>query len=105
MCSRYFYTPGHTKIIDEVSTNCTTCARLRQLPAELFSESTTLNHTFGANFSADVVRREGQKILLIREKLSQFTLTTFIFDESAESLRNSIFSKVVEFIPADGTTI
>ena len=105
MCAKYFYTPGHTKIIDEVTSNCSTCARLRQLPTELFSESTTRNNVFGSHFSADVIRRESQKILLIREKLSQFTLTGIIPDETADSLREELFSKVLDFIPSSGTTI
>ena len=105
MCSKYFYTPGHTRIIDEVSSNCSTCARLRQLPTELFTESTMLNDTFGSNFSADVIRREGQKILFIREKLSQFTMTSIIPDETANSLRDELFSKILEFIPSNGAVI
>ena len=38
--SRYFYSPGHTRIMEEISNNCSVCASLKQLPAELFSEST-----------------------------------------------------------------
>ena len=73
--------------------------------SELFSESTTLNETFGSHFSADVVRRNGQMILLIREKLSQFTLTGLIPNETADSLREELFSKVLELIPNSGATI
>ena len=60
---------------------------------------------FGSCFSADVIRRQNQKILLSREKLFQFTLTTFIPDETAWSLGESLVSKVVELIPDDGVTI
>ena len=105
MCAKYFYAPGHTAIIDEISTNCTTCSRLRQLPTEIFSESTTQTSSFGSNFSADIIRREGQKILLIREKLSQFTLTALVPDETADSLRDGLFSKILELIPASGATV
>ena len=105
MCSKYFYTPGHTAIIDDVTESCNTCARLKQLPPEMFSESTAHNKVFGSNFSADIIRREGQKILLIREKLSQFTLTTLVPDEKADSLRDGLFCKILELIPTSGATV
>ena len=103
--SRYFYSPGHTRIMEEISNNCSVCASLKQLPAELFSEITVENETFASNFSADVIKREGQKILLCREKLSQFTITCIITDETADSLREALVSSTVEMIPATGTTI
>ena len=105
LCSRYFYTPGNARIIDEISMKCSTCASLRQLPKEIFSESTEINETFGSHFSADVIRREGQKILLVREKLSQFTITSLIPDETAHSLGDTLIASVIEFIPNDGAII
>ena len=103
--SRYFYSPGNARIIEEISTNCSVCATLKQLPTELFSESTTINETFGSNFSADVVKRDGQKILLVREKLSQFTVTCFVADETADSLRDGLISNIIEMIPASGAVV
>ena len=34
--SRYFYSPGHARIVAEVTDNCDVCASLKQLPAEIF---------------------------------------------------------------------
>ena len=51
---------------------------MKQRPNELFSESTVETPNFGANFSSDVIKMHGQKILLTREKLSQFTITRLI---------------------------
>ena len=40
LVSRYFYTPGYQRIIDEVSDSCQMCSALKQLPKEVFSETT-----------------------------------------------------------------
>jgi len=103
--ARYFYAPGNARIIDEVTTNCPVCTSLRQLPPEVFTESTQLVDTFGSNFSADVVRKETQKILLVREKLSQFTITTLIQSENADDLRDALVLSILEMMPASGATV
>ena len=103
--ARYFYAPGNARIIDEVTTNCPVCTSLRQLPTEIFTESTQFVDTFGSHFSADVIRREAQKILLIREKLSQFTMTTLIESESADDLRDALVLSILEMMPASGATV
>ena len=102
---RHFYSPGLTRIIDEVCDSCVTCTSLKNLPKELFSESTSENRTFGASFSADVIKKDGQLIFVCREKLSQFTFSRIITDETADSLRDSLVTAVIEFIPESGTTI
>ena len=50
LSSRYFYSPGQARIIDEISNKCSVCASLKQLPAKLFSESPVENETFGSHF-------------------------------------------------------
>ena len=105
LMSRHFYCAGQARIIEEVTATCTICASLKQLPTEIFSQSTTETPVFGANFSADVIRKDGQMIFLCREKLSQFTLTRLIPDETADSLRDSIVAGVIDFIPETGTTV
>ena len=105
LMSRHFYCSGQARIIDEVTSSCTLCASLRNLPKELFSETTVRTPTFGANFSADVIKKDGQLVFLCREKLSQLTSTRLIPDETADSLRDSIVTAVLELIPDTGTTI
>ena len=102
---RYFYSPGYGRIVEEVTDNCVVCSSLKQLPAQLFSESTVETPTFGANFSSDVIRMHGQKILLSREKLSQFTQTVLIKDETADSLRTALIAQILEFIPSSGASV
>jgi hypothetical protein len=83
LVSRYFYSPGQARITDEVCDSCVTCTSLRKLPKELFSESTTATETFGSSFSADVIKKDCQLVFVCREKLSQFTTSKIISDETA----------------------
>merc|ERR1711942_301260 len=71
----------------------------------MFSQSTSENPIFGANFAADVIKKDGQLIFLCREKLSQFTFTRLIPDETADSLRDSLVMAVLELMPDVGTTV
>ena len=105
LSSRYFYSPGTARIVEEVTSNCNVCAALKQLPPELFTESTVKNETFGSNYSADVIRREGQKIFLCREKLSQFSTSCIIQDEKADSLRDALVKCIIETIPDNGALV
>ena len=105
LVSRYFYSPGQARIIDEVSDSCVTCTSLRKLPKELFSESTKPNETFCSRYSADVIKKDSQLIFVCREKLSQFTTSRIISDETADCLRDCVVSSVLEFMPLTGATI
>ena len=80
--SRHFYAIGLSKVIQNITSTCDTCTRLKILPRQLQESTTTKNTTFGSNFSADVLVEKGQHILLCREKLSQFTLTYLLEDET-----------------------
>ena len=105
LVSRYFYTPGYQRIIDEVSDSCQMCSALKQLPKEVFSETTGDIEGFGTNFSADIIERSGQQILIVREKLSSFTFTKFVNDQKADSLRQALISLIIEFVPQSGCTV
>ena len=64
LVSRYFYCPGHARMIDEVITFCDLCKSLKDIPKELFSESTQKNPVFGRNFSADVIKKDCKTYLI-----------------------------------------
>ena len=105
LVSRHFYTPGWNRIIEEVSDACEMCCALKQLPKEMFSESTGHIAGFGTNFSADVIERNSQQILIVREKLSSFTFTKFVCDQKAETLKQALISLIIEYVPHSGTTV
>ena len=105
LVARHFYTPGYQKIIDEISNSCETCVALKQLPKEIFSESTGNIDGFGSHFSADVIERNQQHILIIREKLSSFTLTKFIPNQTAQTLKEALISLILDMVPHTGTEV
>ena len=74
LVARHFYTPGYLRIIEEVTNACELCAAVKTLPKETFTQSTGKMEGFGANLSADVIERNGQQILIVREKLSSYTI-------------------------------
>ena len=41
LLSRYFYSPGYARVVEEVTSNCVVCSSLKQLPEQLFSERRT----------------------------------------------------------------
>ena len=105
LAARYFYTPGWRSIIEEVSDNCHQCAAAKTLPAVLLSDNTTINEGFGTEFGADVIEREGQKILVVKEKLSQYIRASIIPDQTADTFRQELIRLTVDLIPDSGTTI
>ena len=105
LMARYFYAPGWRAIIAEVSDNCHQCATLRKLPKVLLEDSSTTPEKLASNFSADVIEREGQKILVVREGISQYTKGIIIKDQTAETLRNALLTLVIDLIPDSGTEI
>ena len=105
LISRYFYCSGQARIINDIVSNCELCRSLQELPKELFSESTEQTAVFGQNFSADILKKDGQLIFLCREKLSQFTTSKIIPDETADSLRDAIVAATVEFMPQSGAIV
>ena len=105
LVARHFYTPGYQRIIDKVTEACETCLALKQLPKEIFSETTGDINGFGTNFSADIIERNQQHILIVREKLSSFTITRFIPNQTADTLREHLIAMIIEMVPHTGTVV
>ena len=103
--SRQYYCSGLATVIQQISTSCNTCIRLKTLPKEIRNHATSPSETFGKHFSADVLIEKGQKILLCREKLSQYTLTKIILDETADTLETALVSLIADLVPEDGTIV
>ena len=105
LLARHFYCPGQTKVISDITDKCHTCLSLKQLPSQLFPEMTTSVEGFGCNFSADVMVRMKQKVLVIREKMSQFVMAKLIEDETSETLANAIIPLISDLVPESGAII
>ena len=105
LMSRYFYAVGHHRMISEVVDNCHTCLSLKQLPKELFPETTGDIKGFGSHFACDIMVRNSQNILLIREKLTQFTQGCILSKETGQDILTAIITLIADKIPEYGSTI
>lgn len=83
--NRYFFALNMESAVNTVTSKCHQCSAIKEVPHALVPQSTEdpPDH-FGQSFAADVVKRHGQKILVLRECVSSYTLATFIQRETAE---------------------
>ncbi|CAC5392248.1 unnamed protein product [Mytilus coruscus] len=78
------------KAIETVSNGCHQCAALQKIPHTLNVQSTgDPPETIGSAFAADVMKRERQLILVVREYVTSYTAARVITDERHETLHNS----------------
>ena len=103
--ARHFFSIGMAKAINNIAASCDTCSRLKILPKQVHKSSTDKNDTFGTRFSADILIEKGQHILLCREKLSQFTTTCFLADETQQCTEQGIIASIIDLIPDGGAVI
>ena len=103
--ARHFFAIGMAKSINNITSSCDTCSRLKILPKQVHKSTTAKNDTFGTNFSADILIEKGQHILLCREKLSQFSTTCFLENESKQCIEQGIIASLIDMIPDGGAVI
>ena len=86
--NRYLYALDIDKVIQRITEGCHTCAALRNTPATVIEQSTSSPpESPRLMFAADVVKRERQLILVLRECVTSFTRTCVITSERHEDLR------------------
>ena len=89
--SRYFFALDVDKAIDLVSSSCHICESVKSIPKHFQPQSSEVApQSNGVSFAADVARRHRQLILVLRETVSSYTLTTLIQSERHEDLRNAL---------------
>ena len=102
---RYFYGINSDTIIQSIVNSCSHCNSLAQLPKEIFVQTSGPSPTTpGQQFAADVIRRNQQKIFVIRDVFSSFTSAALIPDETADTLRSSLIAQST-FLRKDQSTI
>ena len=85
--NRQFYAINSSNTINESIKNCHQCHSLRRLPRpEVPFSSAAPYATVGSNYSADVVHRNRQLILVMCEEVTKYTTGTFIESEQHSSL-------------------
>ena len=99
---RHFFALDLDKYIDITFNSCHQCASIKQLPSTPVEQSTTEPPScVGVNFSADVIRRTRQFILLLRETVTSFTSACIIQDEKADSLMGGLLQLILPLHPVD----
>ena len=89
--SRYFFALDVDKAIALVSSSCHICESVKSIPKHFQPQSSEdAPQSIGISFAADVARRHRQLILVLRETVSSYTLTTLIKSEKHEDLRNGL---------------
>ena len=89
--SRYFYAINSTQCISDVTDGCSMCSSVKKIPPELFEQSSTPPaNAPGEKLAADVICRDKQKILVVRDTLSSYTAATFIANETADEYRDAL---------------
>ncbi|PFX11830.1 hypothetical protein AWC38_SpisGene24314 [Stylophora pistillata] len=88
---RHFYALDMGPALTRVSSSCHTCASLQKFPSTLFSQtSEDPPDVIGIAFAADVIKRERQLILVLRECATSYTAACLIADEKYDTMRNAL---------------
>ena len=88
---RHFYALDLAQVIERVCDTCHTCTSLRQLPEPLKVQTTEdPPAVVGTSFAADVLKRNKQAILVLRETSTSYTVASIVPDEKTNSLRETI---------------
>merc|ERR1711893_520523 len=102
---RYFYSPGYLRILDEISENCTSCQSLKVLPKILLKGESSEIKQFASRFSADILERATQKVMVVREELTQMMFTELIPDQTSNTLRSSLIRLISPLVSEQGTMV
>ena len=102
VAQRYFFALDMNSVLQEVSDSCHSCASLKSLPQPPPSFSTSdAPEAIGINYASDIMRRNRQKFLVVRESISAYTYATLIPDESSSSVRDALLSTLCHHTPLD----
>ena len=89
--NRYFFALDTDKAIETLTSFCHHCQSLKAIPRHLQPQSSSdPPATIGVSFAADIVKRYRQLILVLRETVSSYTLTSLIESEKREHLRDGL---------------
>lgn len=88
--TRAFYALDVDRAIEAVTQSCHTCTSLQKMPTSFLEQSTTIPEFVGSDFAADIIKRAGQMILVVRENISAFTVAKFVRNEQASTLKEEL---------------
>lgn len=100
---RFLYALDMDKAIERTSKGCHTCASLLNVPHTSIVQSTMdPPEVIGIAFAADVMKRERQLVLVVRECVTSYTSTCLLDSERHDDLRDALIRLCIEQRPLDG---
>jgi hypothetical protein len=103
LARRYFYALNMDSAIDHVTKACHLCTSLQKVTHTLIKQSTgDPPDAVGCTFAADVLKRERQLILVLRETVTSYTTACIIDNEQSVSLRSALIQLCIDLRPLDG---
>ena len=100
--NRYFFALDTDKLIGQMTSSCHQCAAVKQIPHSLIIQSSdTPPHNVGQNFAADVIKRAKQKIFIMRETVTSYTVAEIIKNETAEAMNEAILKACCRLRPSE----
>lgn len=101
--TRYFFALDLEAALTILYSTCHTCVSLQKLPKVTPPQSTSEPPTaVGLTYATDVLRRDRQFILVVRESVTSFTAALLIPGEDHTSLRNGLLRICVGMCPLAG---
>ena len=98
-----FYAFDIEKAIDDITNNCHQCAALQKIPQTLVEQITSgPPEVVGMSFTRDVMKREKQLILVVRECVTSYTVAAIIENERHETLHGALIPLCIGIRPLDG---
>ena len=100
---RFFYALDLDSYIVASTSACDICSSLQKMPHAMIEQSTSDPPTMiGFNYSADVIKREKQNLLVVRENTTSYTSGCIVNDEKQDTLREGIIQLSLELKPLAG---
>ena len=100
---RHFFALDIRDIIKAVSDNCHTCVSLMTFPSTITEQSTSDSpNAVGTSFAADIIKRNKQLILVLRETTTSYTAAQLINDEKHTSVRDALIIMCSSLVAIDG---
>ena len=104
--NRHFFALESEKLIEDCTQSCALCTALQPIPRELFEQGThEIPPAVGKLFSADIIRREGQKIFVLVDVFSSFMVAKLIANEQSITLQEAIIQLSANYKHLEGCTI
>ena len=104
--NKYVFALNEDRAIEDCTNSCHLCNSLKSVPSELFEQtSIEVPRSISIQFSADVLRRSGQKILPVRDIFSSFTVGLIVPNERADALREGLLQATTDLKHPTGSLI